>query len=85
LYFGGLKNNELNQSHIGHFTVKGALKCEDTNSFNGKVSNWDWTEIQLTSKKLKQQIHNNMATQKLETIDILSGASTLEKAGTKLR
>jgi hypothetical protein len=28
LYFGGLKNNELNQSHIGHFTEKEALKNE---------------------------------------------------------
>ena len=85
LYFGGLKNNELNQSHIGHFTEKGALKCEDTNSFNGKVSNWDWTEIQLTSKKLKHQIHNKIAIQKLGSIGILHGADTLQKTGTKLR
>ena len=26
LYFGGLKDNELNQSHIGHFNEKGAKK-----------------------------------------------------------
>ena len=85
LYFGGLKNNELNQSHIGHFTEKAALKWGDTNSFNRKVSNWDWTEIQLTSKKLKQHVHNKMATQKLGTIGVLPGADTLEKAGTRLR
>jgi hypothetical protein len=79
LYFGGLKNNELNHSHIGHFTEKAALRWEDRNSFNGKVSSWDWTEIQLTSKKLKHQIHNKMAVTKLGTIDILSGADKLEK------
>lgn len=28
LYFGGLKNNELHQSHIGHFNEKGALKWQ---------------------------------------------------------
>ena len=28
LYFGGLKNNTLHQSHIGHFNEKGALKNE---------------------------------------------------------
>ena len=37
LYFGGIKNNELNQSHIGHFEEKGALKCESTNTKNGLV------------------------------------------------
>ena len=85
LYFGGLRNKELNQSHIGHFTEKEALKRESTNSFNGQVNSWDWTEIQQTSKKLKRQIQNKMTMRKFEGFDILNGADNLEKAGIKLR
>ncbi len=84
LYFGGLKNNELNQSHIGHFNEKGALKWEVTNKVNGLVSSWDWTEIQATSRKLKYQIHNKLATRKSESLGVLSGADKLETQGIKL-
>jgi hypothetical protein len=85
LYFGGLKNNELNQSHIGHFNEKGALKWEENNKVNGLVSLWDWTEIQATSRKLKYQIHNKLATRKIGSFGVLSGADKLEKQGIKLR
>lgn len=64
LYFGGLKNNELKHSYIGHFNEKGALKWEDTNSVNGLVSSWDLIEIKATSKQLGFQIHNKLATRK---------------------
>ncbi len=85
LYFGGLKNNELKHSHIRHFNEKGALKWEDTNNVNGLVSSWDWTEIQATSRKLKYQIHNKLATRKMGSFGVLSGADKLEKQGIKLR
>jgi len=85
LYFGGLKNNELNQSHIGHFNESGALKNESSTTFNGKVDAWDWTEIQATSRKLKYQIHNKLATRKIGGFGVLSGADKLEKQGIKLR
>lgn len=85
LYLGGLKNNELNQSHIGHFTEKQALKWEGANPFNGPVKNWAWSEIQQTSQKLRSQIHNKMAIRKLNNFGILEGADKLEKAGIKLR
>lgn len=85
LYFGGLKNNELNQSHIGHFNEKGALKWADTNNVNGLVSSWDWKEIQATSRKLKHQIHNKLATRKIGSLGVLSGADKLETKGIKLR
>jgi hypothetical protein len=81
LYFGGLKNNLLSQSHIGHFTELGALKNEGVTTFNGKVSSWDWTEIQTTSRKLKYQIHNKLATRKIGSLGVLPGASRLELAG----
>ncbi|HLO43420.1 MAG TPA: hypothetical protein VK175_03735 [Leadbetterella sp.] len=85
LYFGGIKNYELNHSHIGHFNEKEALKWEETNKVNGLVSSWDWTEIQATSRKLKYQIHNKLATRKIESFGILSGADKLETQGIKLR
>ena len=85
LYFGGIKNNELSQSHIGHFNEIGALKNENSSVFNGKVNDWDWTEIQATSRKLKYQIHNKLATRKIESFGVLSGADKLEKLGIKLR
>jgi len=85
LYFGGLKNEELNQSHIGHFNEKGVLKWEDTNKVNGLVSLWDWTEIQTTSRKLKYHIHNKLTTRKIGSFGALSGADQLEKQGIKLR
>jgi hypothetical protein len=85
LYFGGLKNSELNQSHIGHFNEAGALRNERAATFNGKVSDWDWTEIQATSRKLKYQIHNKLATRKIGSFGVLPGADRLEKQGIKFR
>ena len=84
LYFGGLKNSELNQSHIGHFDESGALKNEISTTFNGKVNAWDWTEIQATSRKLKYQIHTKLATRRIGSVGILSGAEQLETQGIKL-
>jgi hypothetical protein len=84
LYFGGLSNSQLNHSHIGHFNEKGALKWEQTNRFNGHVSDWDWTEIQITSRKLKHQIHNKMATKQIGSFGVLKGAEQLEKLGIRL-
>lgn len=85
LYFGGIKNNELNQSHIGHQSEKRALAWEDISNVNGRVSSWDWTEIQVTSRKLKYQIHNKLATRKIGSLGVLSGADKLETQGLKLR
>ncbi len=84
LYFGGLHNNVLNQSHIGHFNEKGALKLEKTNSFNGRIDQWDWTEIQKTSRNFKNKIHNQMAIRKIDSSGVLSGANKIEKQGIKL-
>jgi hypothetical protein len=84
LYFGGVNNNELNQSHIGHFSEKGALKWEDTNKTNGLVSLWDWSEIQITSRKLKYLIHNKLAIRKIGGLGVLPGANQLEIKGLKL-
>lgn len=85
LYFGGLKNNELNQSHIGHFNEAGALKNEASNKFNGKVNLWDWREIQKTSRHLKYQIHNKLAIRKFGSFGVLPGADKLEREGVKFR
>ncbi len=85
LHFGGLKNNELNQSHIGHFNEKGALKNENITTFNDRVDSWDWTEIQSTSGKLKYHIHNKLSVRKIGSFGVLKGADLLEKDGIKFR
>ena len=85
LYFGGIKNGMLSLSHIGHFSEKDAAKWEETNKFNGSVKDWNWTEVQATSKKLKQYIHSKLAAKKIGSIDVLLGASKLQEQGIELR
>lgn len=62
LYFGGIKHDKQNESHIGHFNEKSAQKWESTNTINGKVSDWDWKEIQKTSGQLKRKIQSLVTT-----------------------
>ncbi len=85
LYFGGLKNKELKRSNIGHQSEKRALAWEDISNTNGLVSLWDWREIEITSRKLKYQIHNKLATRKIGSFGVLTGADKLEKQGIILR
>lgn len=85
LYFGGLENNELNQSHIGHFSEKEALKQEDTNQINGLVNSWDWEEIQKTSRTIKNQIQSEMAIRRIGKLSVLKGADKLENLGIVLK
>ena len=75
LCFGGIKNKKLYQSHIGHFNEKDALKNQSMNHFNGKVEQWNWEEIIKTSRKLKYQIHNKMAVDRIGSIGVLKEAS----------
>lgn len=84
LYFGGLKNNEIRRSHIGHFNEKGAYKWENTNPVEGLVSAWDWKEIEITSRKLKYFIHNKLASRKIGSFGILPEADKLLASGIKL-
>lgn len=84
LYLGGQKDKVLFHSHIGHFNEKGALKWEDTNRFNGKVNKWNWKEVEQTSRKLKNQIHNKMAVRKIGRYGVLPGAYKLGDYGIKL-
>lgn len=85
LYFGGVKNNLLSLSHIGHFSEKDAAKWEGTNKFNGNIKDWDWKEVQATSKKLKQYIHSKLAVTKFGRTDVLFGATKLYGQGVELR
>jgi hypothetical protein len=81
LYFGGIENNHLSPSHIGHFNQKGALKWEGINLSNGKVNNWDWPEIEKTSRKLKYQIHNKLVVKKIGARGVLKAAEALQREG----
>lgn len=85
LFFGGIKNNKLNQSHIGHFSEKVALKWEETNKVNGLVNLWDWKEIQASSRKLKYHVQNKLSTGKIASFGVLSGADNLRSQGIELR
>ena len=84
LYFGGIKNNELNRSHIGHFNEKGALRNEMIKN-NDRACDWDWKEVQITSRKLKYYIHNKLSIRKIGSFGILKGADNLEKQGIQFR
>jgi hypothetical protein len=84
LYFGGQQDNVLFHSHIGHFNEKGASRRESTNHFNGKVDKWNWKEIEQTSRKLKNQIHNKIAIRKIGSYEVLPGADKLSTDGIKL-
>lgn len=81
LYFGGIKDNQLNHSHIGHFNERNALKWERIRNLNGNVSDWDWSEIQHSSRRLKYHILNNLATRKIGSFGVLEGVQELEKNG----
>ncbi|MBK8390639.1 MAG: hypothetical protein IPL23_15725 [Saprospiraceae bacterium] len=72
-------------SPYGQEIFQYTTKWEDTNNANGPVSSWDWTEIQATSRKLKYHIHNKLATRKIGSFGVLSGADKLEKKGIILR
>jgi len=84
MYFGGVKNNQLHQSHIGHFNEKGALKNENGNELNGKVSDWDWKEVNFSSRKLKYQIDSKLVIRKVGSLGVLPGAAKLEQQRIKL-
>ena len=85
LYFGGIEKDGLNQSHIGHFSEKGAEKNELNNITSDKTKDWDWSEIKSTSTKLKYYIHSKLAIDKKGSCGILKGANNLIKTGTELK
>ena len=85
LYFGGIENNVLNQSHIGHFNERGALNRESISPRRGKVDEWDWSEINKTSRKLKYLIHTKMSVRKVGSVGVLKGADDLSKQGIEFR
>jgi len=85
LYFGGIQNNVLHHSHIGHQSLKRAMAWEHTGPTLGKVADWNWNEVNSTSRKLKYHIHNKMAVRKIGSLDILKGAEKLNGSGTILQ
>jgi len=84
LYFGGLKENVLSHSHLGHLTEKRALKWQDANLLNGRVDRWNWTEIKHTSMQLKNYLHKSLAVRNVGAYGVLPGADNLSKSGIQL-
>jgi hypothetical protein len=85
LDFGGIKNGELNRSHIGHQSAKRASAWEKNFSEMGFVNKWNWEEVEQVGRKLKYQINNKMAKRKIGSIGVLAGASKLEGQGNRFR
>lgn len=79
LNFGGVKNGELNRSHIGHQSQKRAIAWETNKLDLGQVSTWNWSEVENVARGLKYQIHNKMTARKIESVGVLPGADKLEK------
>jgi len=79
LYFGGLRGDRLEHSHLGHQSIKRATNWEDNYKDLGSASKWDWKEVESTARKLKYQIHNRMAVKKINSFGILKGADTYVK------
>ncbi len=84
LYFGGIKNDILYPSHIGHFNEKGALKNQHVFDLAEVVEKWNWKEVQKASSKLKYYIHEKKAIRKIGSFGVLQGASNLNVNGVKL-
>lgn len=84
LYFSGQKDNTLYPSHIGHYNEKGALKWEQMHQTSDRVDNWNWKEIERTSRQLKNRIHNRISSRKIGSYGVLPGADELINAGTML-
>lgn len=84
LYFGGVSKNILCQSHIGHFNEKGALNAGlyDIDVDKAAVSEWNWNEIQVTSRKLKYHIHNKLSVKKIGSVGVLPAAEEMLATGT---
>jgi hypothetical protein len=85
LYFGGIRKKGLSPSHMGHFNEKGALKRQGYSDDLGRVNEWNWSEIQKSSRKLKYQIHNKMAVRKIGSWGVLPGAQKLLDKGIERR
>ena len=84
LYLGGLTGSVLEYCHIGHYSEKRALLWEDTLAFPDKASNWNWKEIERTSRQLKSIIHKKWSVDKIGSLGVMGGASELERQGVKL-
>lgn len=84
LFFGGIEKDHLNVSTLGHLSKADALLWESTNTFTGRVSQWNWQQIRSTMSHIKKKIHNEMAVKRVGKIDILAGAAALEKNGIQL-
>ena len=81
LSFSGINKNVLTKSAFTSWSKKGALSRETENHINGKVIDWDWIEIEKSSRKLKYQIHKKLAVDKIGSIGILEAARELRANG----
>ena len=77
--FGRLNKQNLSKSTISHFNEIRAKKEQ----MNGEADIWNWKEILKASNKLKYQIHNKMAVEKIGSFGVLKKAKELSDSGFK--
>lgn len=85
LYFNAIRKMELEASHLGHFNEKGARKWESYWENGDRVDDWNWTEIQKTSRKIQYHIRSRLSVAKIGSRGLLPGAATLQASGVVLR
>ncbi|RYZ89293.1 MAG: hypothetical protein EOP04_07205 [Proteobacteria bacterium] len=85
-HLGGITKGHLEYSQLIHFSEKGALKAEGSDSAD-KSEYWNWKEISKASKALQNHIKKHLLVGKLNGLDILRGANetlALRSGGTVL-
>ncbi|GAA4388374.1 hypothetical protein [Hymenobacter koreensis] len=86
LYFGRQFPQELEYTHIGHFSERSAKGHEGNELLSmGAVADWNWPEITSTARKLKHLLHAKWAVDKIGSTGVLPGAAACEREGVLLR
>lgn len=84
LYFGGVAKEVLNYSHIGHISEKRAIASDELLTINDRSDQWNWKEIQKSSRQLKYWIHKKMSVNKIGSLGVMPGADALDRQGVKM-
>jgi len=85
LHFGGEQNSSLAYSHLGHFNEKGAVAREVGGlPATHQVAQWNWGEINATSRALRYLLHSKWSAAKLGSMGVLPGAAESEQQGIQL-
>jgi hypothetical protein len=80
LYLGGRHENQITESHYGHWNEAGARQRSC-----GNVDEVDWAALKLLSGRVQRHLRNRLAAAKVESLPILAGAYAEMQAGARVR